>query len=85
MELTELILEGLLNDDSASLPFRGTYIIPIVGSGDVNGIVDGSDYSEVISYWGQSSPTGPPAAIPEPATVLLLGIGSLALMRRKRA
>ncbi len=59
--------------------------VPSGESGDLdgNGIVDGSDYSEVISYWGQSSLPQSPAAIPEPATLGLLLLGVLALLRRR--
>ena len=47
-----------------------------------NGIIDGSDYAEVLGYW--NSPSEPPSeAIPEPATLGLLFIGALALLRRR--
>ncbi|MCK4849799.1 MAG: PEP-CTERM sorting domain-containing protein [Phycisphaerae bacterium] len=57
-DTTELILEGLLNDGTTA--FSGVDSIRLVGPGDVNadGFVDGSDLSSVISYWGQSVPSG---------------------------
>ncbi len=51
--------------------------------GDLTGddFVGGSDYSEVLSHWGEGTP---PEAIPEPATLALLLIGGLALLRRRK-
>ena len=51
-----------------------------------NGVVDGSDYSEVLSFWNTGTPLEPPAeAIPEPATLgLLMVIGGLALLSRRK-
>ena len=56
----ELILEGLLNDNNGSLPFRGVDSIHLVGPGDVNadGFVDGSDLTIVLSNWGQGVRSG---------------------------
>ena len=45
-----------------------------------NGIVDGPDYAEVLSYW--NPPSEPPSDTPEPATLLLLVFGGLLLNRR---
>ncbi|MCK4850908.1 MAG: PEP-CTERM sorting domain-containing protein, partial [Phycisphaerae bacterium] len=49
--------------------------------GDVSGdgVVEGADYSQVMSYWGQSTPT------PEPATLALVLLGSLAVLSRRGA
>ena len=51
--------------------------------GDLNGdgIVEGNDYSEVLSYWG---PAEPPEPTPEPATMVLLAVGGLLGLVRKR-
>ncbi len=49
-----------------------------------NGTVDGLDYTEVLTYWGTGSPPEPPSGIPEPATLGLMMIGGLALLRCKR-
>ena len=53
--------------------------------GDLNGdgTVSGLDYSEVITNWGSASLSPEPAAIPEPATLAVLLLGGLALLRRK--
>lgn len=51
-------------------------------SGD--GTVSGPDYTEVITYWGTGTPPPPePGTIPEPATLGLLLIGGLALLRKR--
>ncbi len=54
-------------------------------AGDLNGngVVDGLDYTEVISYWTAGTFPPEPGALPEPATLALLLIGSLALLRRR--
>ena len=48
-----------------------------------NGVVDGPDYTEVLSYWNPPPPE--PTGIPEPATLGLLVVGGLALLRRRRS
>ena len=54
--------------------------------GDLNGdgTVSAPDYTEVISNWGSGTPppSEPPAATPEPATLALLIMGGLAILRR---
>ena len=52
-------------------------------SGD--GTVSGPDYTEVITYWGTGTPPPEPGAIPEPATLGLLLLASLTLLRRRRS
>ena len=70
---------------------RAKIINPDIGLGEGkygdlngNGIVDGPDYTEVLSYWGTGTPPGPcEGAIPEPATLGLLLAGGLAMLRRR--
>ena len=56
------------------------------GLGDLNenGVVDGPDYAEVLSYW--NPPLEPPSeAIPEPGTLgLMIVISGLALLSRRK-
>ena len=53
--------------------------------GDFNG--DGAvtlpDLGLLAINWGWSAPTGPPAAVPEPASCLILAAGALLALRRK--
>ena len=51
-------------------------------SGD--GTVAGADYTEVVTYWGTGTPPPEPGSIPEPATLAILALGVLALLRRRR-
>ncbi len=55
------------------------------GAGDFDGDggVGGSDLNAVLSEWGWSKPSGP-SAVPEPATLGLLLIGFVGLLRRKK-
>ena len=50
-------------------------------SGD--GTVSGSDYTEVITYWGTGTPPLEPGTIPEPATLAILLLGGLAALFRQ--
>ena len=55
--------------------------------GDLNGdfFVGGDDYSKVLSHWGEGTPSGLVAIVgtPEPATLALLLLGGLALLRHR--
>ena len=55
-----------------------------LGQGDLtyDGDVGGADYHLVLSNWGASGPTEP-AGIPEPATVGMVLLGGLGLLRRR--
>ena len=50
-----------------------------------DGSVGGGDRQQVLNNWGQGiPPEPPPQAIPEPATLGLLLLGGLALLRRRK-
>jgi len=51
-----------------------------MGDFDGDGDVDLSDLSALAFHWEQ---TGAPAPVPEPASLALLALGGLALIRRK--
>lgn len=53
------------------------------GDADGNGLVGQGDLQRVIDHWGNnSSNTG---TVPEPASALLLGLGTLVISRRRRS
>ena len=70
-------------DDYASVQgsFGNTGEIGIPGDANCDGLVSADDYASVQGNFGT---TYGGAAIPEPATMLLLGAGALLLMKRKR-
>jgi len=51
-------------------------------SGD--GFVGQADLDIVLTHWGIGSPPAPPAPVPEPATLSLLVLSGLALLRPQR-
>ena len=51
-----------------------------------DGFVTGDDYTEVLTYWGTGiPPQSVITSVPEPATLGLLLLGGLVLLRRKRS
>ena len=56
-------------------------------NGDPNGMVDGGDLALMGGNWMWTKPSGAPGAaeLPEPATMALLSLGAVALIRRKRS
>jgi hypothetical protein len=61
-------------------------VSPVTPEADINGdgIVDGLDLNILGGNWQVGVPA-PGAAIPEPASLALLGIGAIAMLRRSRA
>ncbi len=52
--------------------------------GNSDGIIDQADFTTWADHYGDGTPQpAPPAAIPEPATLMLIGIGSVLIARRK--
>jgi hypothetical protein len=50
-----------------------------------NGTVDFTDLSILSSNWNWQWAGAPPQEVPEPASVSLLGLSAIALLRRRRA
>ena len=76
-------LDGTVNGTDLSILAGGFGTAAGYGSGNANGdsIVDGTDLSILASNFGNVAT----AAIPEPATMSLLVLGGLAMLRRRKS
>ena len=86
-------LEGDANNDgvvsaddygSVQLHFGDTGEVNILGDANLDGVVSADDYGSVQLHFGEMAGMGS-VPVPEPATLSLLGLGALVLIRRKRA
>ncbi len=57
----------------------------LAGDGTGDGFVGIEDLNQVLGNWNAGTPPPPGAAVPEPGTLALLGLGAIAVMRRRRA
>ena len=80
-------LNGIVN--VSDLGILATYYGNLAGMKWANGDADGdedvdvSDLGILATYYGMVTSSGP-APTPEPASLILLGLGALAMMRRRR-
>ena len=88
---TPELLEGDANRDgvvsagdyaSVQANFGNTGDPGIQGDANGDGVVSAGDYSSVQANFGNTAPTA--ATIPEPVTMALLGVGALAVIRKKK-
>ncbi len=61
----------------------GDSVADIAPVGAPDGIVDGADLGALLARWKDTCPEASPA-VPEPATLTMLALGGLAMLRRRR-
>jgi hypothetical protein len=84
-QMGDVNLSTCVDDDDLSLLLANWSIGTTWGTGDLNGdlTVDDDDLSLLLANWGAGcSPA--PEAVPEPATMLLLALGGLGALLRRR-
>jgi hypothetical protein len=87
---TPVLLEGDANNDgvvsagdyaSVQANFGNTGPIGILGDANMDGVVSAGDYASVQANFGNTST---PQVTPEPATMSLLVLGGIAMLKRRR-
>ncbi len=78
--------DGYVDDDDLSLLLASWGLQTGRMNGNLNGdsVVDDDDLSLLLANWNQGVPPAP-EMVPEPATIVLLAMGALTLIRRRRS